>query len=195
MTDFLDFVVRDSLLNPLTITLLSTDLEQIDEGTRYCIDAQIDDTDPLGRKGAILAESASKETSPLGVLNSNPSPSTLSSEAPTVPVSPAATSQVAFSASLSIDSSGYSTSPASSPASVPTADPVTSELRPAATSTLAPYAPNQLIVKFKKGIASAQVAQFQSLFGAVSTQTIKLTGAQVWKLSGSLSVEKILTHF
>jgi hypothetical protein len=55
MTDFLDFVVRDSLLNPLTITLLSTDLEQIDEGTRYCIDAQIDDTDPLGRKGAILA--------------------------------------------------------------------------------------------------------------------------------------------
>ena len=58
MADFLDFVVRDSLLNPLTITLLSTDLEQIDEGTRHSIDAQIDDTDPLGRKGAILAESA-----------------------------------------------------------------------------------------------------------------------------------------
>ncbi|WP_242030135.1 FG-GAP-like repeat-containing protein [Microcystis wesenbergii] len=57
MADFLDFVVRDSLLNPLTITLLSTDLEQIDEGTRHGIDAQIDDTDPLGRKGAILAES------------------------------------------------------------------------------------------------------------------------------------------
>jgi hypothetical protein len=90
MADFLDFVVRDSLLNPLNITLLSTDLEQIDQGTRHGIDAQIDDTDPLGRKGAILAESASKETSPLGVLNSNPSPSTLSSEAPTVPVSPAA---------------------------------------------------------------------------------------------------------
>jgi hypothetical protein len=58
MADFLDFVVRDSLLNPLNITLLSTDLEQIDQGTRHGIDAQIDDTDPLGRKGAILAESA-----------------------------------------------------------------------------------------------------------------------------------------
>ncbi len=114
MADFLDFVVRDSLLNPLNITLLSTDLEQIDEGTRHGIDAQIDDTDPLGRKGAILAESASKETSPLGVLNSNPSPSTLSSEAPTVPVSPAATSQVVFPASLSMNSSGYPTSPPSS---------------------------------------------------------------------------------
>ncbi|MCA2945498.1 S8 family serine peptidase, partial [Microcystis sp. M011S1] len=139
--------------------------------------------------------SLSKETSPLGVLNSNPSPSTISSEAATVPASPAATSQVAFPASPSIDSSGYSTSPASSLASVPTAAPVTSELEPAATSTLAPYAPNQLILKFKQGIASTQVAQFKSLFGAVSTQTIKLTGAQVWKLSGSLSVEKILAQY
>ncbi|WP_061433280.1 S8 family serine peptidase, partial [Microcystis aeruginosa] len=137
----------------------------------------------------------SKETSPLGVLNSNPSPSTVSSEAATVPASPAATSQVAFPASPSIDSSGYSTSPASSLASVPTAAPVTSELEPAATRTLAPHAPNQLIVKFKQGIASTQVAQFKSLFGAVSTQTIKLTGAQVWKLSGSLSVEKILKQY
>ena len=51
--------------------------------------------------------SLSKETSPLGVLNSNPSPSTVSSEAATVPASPAATSQVAFPASPSIDSSGY----------------------------------------------------------------------------------------
>ena len=68
----------------------------------------------------------SKETSPLAVLNFNPSPSTVSSEAPTVPVSPAATGQVDFPASPSIDSSGYSTSPASSLASVPTADPVTS---------------------------------------------------------------------
>ena len=66
----------------------------------------------------------SKETSPLAVLNSNPSPSTISSEAPTVPASPA-TSQVVFPASLSIDSSGYLASPAPSPASVPTTDPVT----------------------------------------------------------------------
>jgi subtilisin family serine protease/subtilisin-like proprotein convertase family protein len=154
----------------------------------------------------------SKETSPLAVLNSNPSPSTISSEAPTVPVSPAVTGQVDFPASLSINSSGYptspasslasvptaaavTTSPASSPASVPTADPVTSELEPAATSTLAPHAPNQLILKFKQGIASAQVAQFRSLFGAVSTQTIKLTGSEIWKLSGSLSVEKILAQY
>ncbi|WP_128575154.1 S8 family serine peptidase [Microcystis panniformis] len=137
----------------------------------------------------------SREISPLAVLNSNPSPSTVSSEAPTVPVSPAATGQVDFPASPSIDSSGYSNSPASSLASVPTADPVTSELEPAATSTLAPHAPNQLILKFKQGIASTQVAQFKSLFGAVSTQTIKLTGAEIWKLSGSLSVEKILKQY
>ncbi|MCU7245600.1 MAG: S8 family serine peptidase, partial [Microcystis aeruginosa WS75] len=159
--------------------------------------------------------SVSRETPPLGVLNSNPSPSTVSSEAPTVSASPAATSQVVFPASLSINSSGYSSSPglglasvptaapvtsspASSLASVPSAAPVTSELEPAATSTLAPfapYAPNQLIVKFKKGITTAQVAQFQSLCSAVSTRTIKLTGAQVWKLSGSLSVEKILAQY
>ncbi|TRV15060.1 MAG: subtilase, partial [Microcystis wesenbergii Mw_MB_S_20031200_S109] len=135
----------------------------------------------------------------LGVLNSNPSPSTVSSEAPTtipsVSVSPAATSQVVFPASLSINSSSYSTSPASGLASVPTAAPVTSELKPPATSTLAPHVPNQLIVKFKQGITSAEVAQFQSLFGAVSTQTIQLTGAEIWKLSGSLSVEKILAQY
>jgi subtilisin family serine protease len=156
--------------------------------------------------------SVSRETPPLGVLNSNPSPSTVSSEAPTVPVSPAATGQVVFPDPLSINSSGYSTSPGSrpasvptaapvtsspgsGPASVPTAAPVTSELKPAATSTLAPYAPNQVILKFKQGIAAAQVAQFQSLFGAVKTQKIKLTGAEIWKLSGSLSVEKILAQY
>ncbi|MCZ8287116.1 MAG: subtilase, partial [Microcystis sp. LE19-59.1C] len=154
----------------------------------------------------------SRETPPLGVLNSKPSPSTVSSEAPTVSASPAATGQVVFPASLSMNSSGYPTSPASSPASVPTAAavttspasgpasvpttaPVTSELRLAATSTLAPHVSNKLIVKFKKGIASAEVAQFKSLFGAVSTQTIKLTGAEIWKLSGSLSVEKILKQY
>jgi subtilisin family serine protease len=102
---------------------------------------------------------------------------------------------VVFPASLSINSSGYSSSPGLGLASVPTAAPVTSELEPAATSTLAPYAPNQLILKFKQGIASAEVAQFKSLFGAVSTQTIKLTGAEIWKLSGSLSVEKILAQY
>ncbi|MCZ8107096.1 MAG: S8 family peptidase, partial [Burkholderiales bacterium] len=113
---------------------------------------------------------------------------------------------------LSINSSGYSTSPGSrpasvptaapvtsspgsGPASVPTAAPVTSELKPAATSTLAPHVSNKLIVKFKKGIAAAQVAQFQSLFGAVKTQKIKLTGAEIWNLSGSLSVEKILAQY
>ncbi|MCZ8201041.1 MULTISPECIES: S8 family serine peptidase [unclassified Microcystis] len=137
----------------------------------------------------------SKETSPLAVLNSNPSPSTVSSEAPTVSASPAAKSSPLFPASLSIDSSRYPTSPGLGLASVPSAAPVTSELKPPATSTPAPYAPNQLIVKFKQGIASAQVAQFQSLFGAVSTQKIKLTGAEVWKLSGSLSVEKILAQY
>ncbi|WP_222595607.1 S8 family serine peptidase, partial [Microcystis aeruginosa] len=131
--------------------------------------------------------------------NSNPSPSTVSSEAPTVPpsvsVSPAAKSSPLFPASLSINSSRYSTSPALGLTSLPTAASVTSELKPAATSTLAPHAPNQLIVKFNQGIATAQVAQFHSLFGAVSTQKIKLTGAEIWKLSGSLSVDTILAEY
>ncbi|MBE5231193.1 MAG: S8 family serine peptidase, partial [Microcystis aeruginosa PMC 728.11] len=131
--------------------------------------------------------------------NSNPSPSTVSSEAPKVPpsvsVSPAAKSSPLFPASLSINSSRYSTSPALGLTSLPTAASVTSELKPAATSTLAPHAPNQLIVKFKQGIATAQAAQFHSLFGAVKTQKIKLTGAEIWKLSGSLSVDTILAEY
>ena len=100
-----------------------------------------------------------------------------------------------FPASLSINSSRYSTSPALGLTSLPTAASVTSELKPAATSTLAPHAPNQLIVKFKQGIATAQAAQFHSLFGAVKTQKIKLTGAEIWKLSGSLSVDTILAEY
>ena len=72
MINFRNFVVGDSLLNPLNITLLSTDLEQIDEGTRYCIDAQIDDTGPLGRKGAILAELAQENGLKVGNSSSVP---------------------------------------------------------------------------------------------------------------------------
>ena len=60
MTNFPNVVVRDSLLNPLDITLLPTDLKKIDEERRYYLNTQIDDTDPLGRKGAILAESVQK---------------------------------------------------------------------------------------------------------------------------------------
>jgi hypothetical protein len=58
MINLPNFVVRDSLLNPLDITLLPTDLKKIDEERRYYLNAQIDDRDPLGRKGAILAESS-----------------------------------------------------------------------------------------------------------------------------------------
>jgi hypothetical protein len=58
MTNFPNLVVHDSLLNPLDIALLPTDLKKIDEERRYYLNAQIDDTDSLGRKGAILAESA-----------------------------------------------------------------------------------------------------------------------------------------
>jgi serralysin len=60
MTNFPNFLVRDSLLNPLDITLLPTELKKIDEERRYYLNAQIDDTDPLGRKGAILADSVQK---------------------------------------------------------------------------------------------------------------------------------------
>ncbi|MFM6616095.1 MAG: S8 family peptidase, partial [Microcystis panniformis] len=155
-------------------------------------------TDGLRGSGD-LSGSIETPPPPLGVLNSNPSPSTVSSEAPTVPpsvsVSPAANSSPLFTASLSINSSRHSTSPAVGLTSLPTAAPVTSELKPAATSTIAPHAPNQLIVKFKQGIATAQAAQFHSLFGAVKTQKIKLTGAEIWKLSGSLSVDTILAQY
>jgi subtilisin family serine protease/subtilisin-like proprotein convertase family protein len=64
-----------------------------------------------------------------------------------------------------------------------------------ATRPTAPYAPNQLILKFKPGVASDKVTEFQSLFGATKTQQISLTGAQVWTLSGTVSVETILSQY
>ena len=64
-----------------------------------------------------------------------------------------------------------------------------------ATRPPAPYAPNQLILKFKPGVASDKVTEFQSLFGATKTQQISLTGAQVLTLSGTVSVETILSQY
>ncbi|MCO5797318.1 MAG: S8 family serine peptidase [Dolichospermum sp. LBC05a] len=57
------------------------------------------------------------------------------------------------------------------------------------------YASNKLIVKFKDGINTTQANEIKNSLGVVKTETIKLTGAQIWTLSGKTSVETaIATH-
>ena len=53
----------------------------------------------------------------------------------------------------------------------------------------------QIIVKFKKGITLDQVNQYKSLIGAISSRNISLTGAQSWKLPGSISVDNIIQKY
>ncbi len=59
---------------------------------------------------------------------------------------------------------------------------------------LAPYFSGRLIVKFKKGINTIQSEQIKKELGVVSTKTIGLTGAQIWKFSG-ISVESALAKY
>ncbi|MBD2144597.1 S8 family serine peptidase [Sphaerospermopsis sp. FACHB-1194] len=57
------------------------------------------------------------------------------------------------------------------------------------------YASNKLIVKFKDGINTTQANEIKNTLGVAKTETIKLTGAQIWTLSGKTSVETALaTH-
>ncbi|MBS3028938.1 MAG: S8 family serine peptidase [Dolichospermum sp. DET50] len=57
------------------------------------------------------------------------------------------------------------------------------------------YASNKLIVKFNDTINIAQANEIKNTLGVVKTETIKLTGAQIWTLSGKTSVETaIATH-
>ena len=65
----------------------------------------------------------------------------------------------------------------------------------APSQQLAPYVANQLIVKFKQGVTDAQIEHIKNGLGIVSTKTIGLTGAEVWKLSGTTSVENALARY
>ena len=65
----------------------------------------------------------------------------------------------------------------------------------APSQQLAPYVANQLVVKFQKGVTDAQIEQVKNGLGIVSTKTIGLTGAEVWKLSGTTSVENALARY
>ncbi|MFO0099721.1 MAG: S8 family serine peptidase, partial [Aphanizomenon sp.] len=57
------------------------------------------------------------------------------------------------------------------------------------------YASNKLIVKFNDTINIAQANEIKNTLGLVKTETIKLTGAQIWTLSGKTSVETALATY
>jgi subtilisin family serine protease/Ca2+-binding RTX toxin-like protein len=57
------------------------------------------------------------------------------------------------------------------------------------------YASNKLIVKFNDTINIAQANEIKNTLGVVKTDTIKLTGAQIWTLSGKTSVETALATY
>jgi len=62
----------------------------------------------------------------------------------------------------------------------------------ALSTRLAPHVANRLIVKFKPGAMATQVNQLKTSLGVISSKTISLTGAQIWNLSGNVSVEQAL---
>ena len=57
------------------------------------------------------------------------------------------------------------------------------------------YASNKLIVKFNDTINIAQANQIKNTLGVVKTETIKLTGAEIWTLSGKTSVETAIATY
>ena len=57
------------------------------------------------------------------------------------------------------------------------------------------YASNKLIVKFNDTINIAQANEIKNTLGVVKTETIKLTGAQIWTLSGKTSVETAIATY
>jgi subtilisin family serine protease len=57
------------------------------------------------------------------------------------------------------------------------------------------YAQTTLIVKFKPTVQTAQAEQYRSLFGVIDRQRINLTGAEIWQLSGSMTVDEILARY
>jgi subtilisin family serine protease len=56
------------------------------------------------------------------------------------------------------------------------------------------YSETTIIAKFKEGITSAQAESYSSAMGVASVTNIPLTGAEVWKLSGSMSVDDIIAR-
>ncbi|MDH6056277.1 S8 family serine peptidase, partial [Umezakia ovalisporum] len=62
-------------------------------------------------------------------------------------------------------------------------------------SQTADYAPNRLIVKFNPEVTSTQANEIKNSLGVVKTQNIRLTGAEIWQLSGTTSVETALATY
>ncbi|MDH6089648.1 Calx-beta domain-containing protein, partial [Umezakia ovalisporum] len=63
------------------------------------------------------------------------------------------------------------------------------------TTPSSPYAPNRLIVKFNPEVTSTQANEIKNSLGVVKTQNIRLTGAEIWELSGTTSVETALATY
>ncbi|MDH6106571.1 S8 family serine peptidase [Anabaenopsis tanganyikae CS-531] len=63
------------------------------------------------------------------------------------------------------------------------------------TTPSSPYAPNRLIVKFNREVNSTQANEIKNSLGVVKTQNIRLTGAEIWQLSGTTSVETALATY
>ncbi|MFN5514092.1 MAG: S8 family serine peptidase [Cyanobacteriota bacterium] len=63
---------------------------------------------------------------------------------------------------------------------------------------LSPHAPNRLIVKFKDGLSKAELRTtrlVKNSLSAVSIKTLGLTGAEIWELPDTISVEKALLQY
>ncbi|MDB9541356.1 S8 family serine peptidase, partial [Anabaenopsis arnoldii] len=63
------------------------------------------------------------------------------------------------------------------------------------TTPSSPYAPNRLIVKFNPEVTSTQANEIKNSLGVLKTQNIRLTGAEIWQLSGTTSVETALSTY
>ncbi|MDH6070985.1 S8 family peptidase, partial [Umezakia ovalisporum] len=73
--------------------------------------------------------------------------------------------------------------------------PATNNSQRETTTPSRPYAPNQLIVKLNPESTIAQVDEIKNSLGVVKTQNIRLTGAEIWELSGTTSVETALATY
>ncbi|MDH6083461.1 Calx-beta domain-containing protein, partial [Umezakia ovalisporum] len=73
--------------------------------------------------------------------------------------------------------------------------PATNNSQRETTTPSRSYAPNRLIVKFNPEVTSTQANEIKNSLGVVKTQNIRLTGAEIWELSGTTSVETALATY
>ncbi|MDH6082719.1 Calx-beta domain-containing protein, partial [Umezakia ovalisporum] len=73
--------------------------------------------------------------------------------------------------------------------------PATNNSQRETTTPSRSYAPNRLIVKFKPQVNSTQVDEIKNSLGVVKTQNIRLTGAEIWQLPETTSVETALATY